>query len=51
MIDAELEQAYGLDEVPVGLAQQYARQAGLGPAQVQLPDAVAGATAPLRIQA
>ncbi len=31
MIDAELEQVYGLDEVPAGLAQRYARQADWDP--------------------
>ncbi len=31
MIDAELEQAHGLDEVPDKLAQQYAMQAGWDP--------------------
>ena len=31
MIDAELEQAYGLDEVPDGLARQYAMQADWDP--------------------
>jgi hypothetical protein len=31
MIDAELEQAYGLDEVPDNLAQQYAMQADWDP--------------------
>jgi hypothetical protein len=31
MIDAELEQAYGLDEVPAGLAQRYAMQADWDP--------------------
>jgi len=31
MIDAELEKAYGLDEVPAGLAQQYAMQADWDP--------------------
>ncbi len=31
MIDAELEQVYGLDEVPARLAQQYAMQADWDP--------------------
>jgi hypothetical protein len=31
MIDAELEQAYGLDEVPDDLARRYATQAGWDP--------------------
>jgi len=31
MIDAELEQVYGLDEVPAGLARQYAMQADWDP--------------------
>jgi hypothetical protein len=31
MIDAELEQVYGPDEVPAGLAQRYARQADWDP--------------------
>jgi hypothetical protein len=31
MIDAELEQAYGPDEVPAGLAQQYAMQTDWDP--------------------
>jgi hypothetical protein len=31
MIDAELEQVYGLDEVPAGLAGRYAMQAGWDP--------------------
>jgi len=31
MIDAELEQAYGPDEVPAGLARQYAMQADRDP--------------------
>lgn len=31
MIDAELEQAYGLDEVPADLARQYAMQADWDP--------------------
>lgn len=31
MIDAGLEQAYSLDEVPAGLARRYALQAGWDP--------------------
>jgi hypothetical protein len=31
MIDAELEQACGLDEIPGGLARRYAMQADWGP--------------------
>ena len=31
MIDAELEQVYGLDEVPAGLARRYAAQADWDP--------------------
>jgi hypothetical protein len=31
MIDAELEQAYGLDDVPAGLARGYAAQADWDP--------------------
>jgi hypothetical protein len=31
MIDADLEQAYGLDQVPDDLARQYARQADWDP--------------------
>jgi hypothetical protein len=31
MIDAELEQVYGLDDVPVGLAEKYAAQADWDP--------------------
>jgi hypothetical protein len=31
MIDAELEQVYGLDEVPAGLAQRYTRHADWDP--------------------
>jgi hypothetical protein len=31
MIDAELEQVYSLDEVPAGLARQYAMQADWDP--------------------
>ncbi len=33
MIDAELEQVYGLDEVPAGLARLYAMQADWDPCE------------------
>jgi hypothetical protein len=33
LIDADLDQVYGLDEVPAGLAAQYARQADWDPRQ------------------
>ena len=45
MIDAELEQAHGLDRVPATLAQQYAMQAGWDPRKAGRPDAVPGCCA------
>jgi hypothetical protein len=43
MIDAELEQVYGLDDVPAGLAPGVRGAGGLGPARVGRPRSVPGA--------